>query len=117
MQFGNVLGADGKILKTRSGDPIRLRALLDEAIERAAAVLAETQPELPEPERAVIARQVGIGAVKYADLSVAHDSDYIFDLDRMVALDRQHRRPTCSTPGRGSGRSCAAPRPPPARSW
>ncbi len=86
VQIGNVLGPDGKILKTRSGAPVRLRALLDEAIERAAAVQAEARPEMPESERAVIARQVGIGAVKYADLSVAHDSEYTFDLDRMVSL-------------------------------
>ncbi len=86
VQIGNVLGPDGKILKTRSGAPVRLRALLDEAIERAAAVQAEARPEMPEQERAVIARQVGIGAVKYADLSVAHDSEYTFDLDRMVSL-------------------------------
>ena len=85
VQIGNVLGSDGKILKTRSGAPVRLRALLDEAIERASALLAEARPELPEAERAVIARQVGIGAVKYADLSVGHDSEYTFDLDRMVS--------------------------------
>jgi arginyl-tRNA synthetase len=86
VQIGNVLGEDGKILKTRSGAPIRLRALLDEAVQRATAVLAEARPELAEFEREVIARQVGIGAVKYADLSVAHDSEYTFDLDRMVSL-------------------------------
>ncbi|GCD89512.1 arginine--tRNA ligase [Nocardioides sp. LS1] len=86
VQIGNVLGPDGKILKTRSGAPIRLRALLDEAVARAAAGLAESRPDLDEEERAVIARQVGIGAVKYADLSVAHDSEYTFDLDRMVSL-------------------------------
>ncbi|NYD43338.1 arginine--tRNA ligase [Nocardioides panaciterrulae] len=86
VQIGNVLGADGKILKTRSGAPLRLRALLEEAVERAAAVLEEARPELSPEERGRIARQVGIGAVKYADLSVAHDSEYTFDLDRMVSL-------------------------------
>jgi arginyl-tRNA synthetase len=85
VQIGNVLGPDGKILKTRSGAPVRLRALLEEAVERAAAVLAEARPELSADDREVIARQVGIGAVKYADLSVAHDSEYTFDLDRMVS--------------------------------
>ena len=85
VQIGNVLGPDGKILKTRSGAPVRLRALLEEAVERAAAVLAEARPELSAADREVIARQVGIGAVKYADLSVAHDSEYTFDLDRMVS--------------------------------
>lgn len=85
VRIGNVLGPDGKILKTRSGAPVRLRALLDEAVERAFTVIAETRPEIPEDDRALIARQVGIGAVKYADLSVAHDSEYTFDLDRMVS--------------------------------
>ncbi len=86
VQIGNVLGPDGKILKTRSGAPIRLRALLDEAVERAADVIAEARPEMDEVTRADVARQVGIAAVKYADLSVSHDSEYTFDLDRMVSL-------------------------------
>jgi arginyl-tRNA synthetase len=85
VQIGNVLGEDGKILKTRSGAPVRLRALLEETVERATALLAETRPELDPDERAVIAQQVGVGAVKYADLSVAHDSEYTFDLERMVS--------------------------------
>ncbi|MDT0328967.1 arginine--tRNA ligase [Nocardiopsis lambiniae] len=86
VQIGNVLGSDGKILRTRSGAPVRLMALLDEAIERAAAVVRENRPDLPAEEQAAIARQVGIGAVKYADLSVAHDTEYTFDFDRMLAL-------------------------------
>ncbi|MGH3330224.1 MAG: arginine--tRNA ligase [Nocardioidaceae bacterium] len=86
VQIGNVLGADGKILKTRSGAPVRLMALLDEAVDRAAQVLAEARPELDEATRSEIARDVGIGAVKYADLSVSHDSEYTFDFDRMLAL-------------------------------
>ncbi|SHJ07785.1 arginyl-tRNA synthetase [Nocardiopsis flavescens] len=86
VQIGNVLGADGKILRTRSGAPVRLMALLDEAVERAAAVVRENRPDLGEEEQAEIARQVGIGAVKYADLSVAHDTEYTFDFDRMLAL-------------------------------
>jgi arginyl-tRNA synthetase len=61
-------------------------ALLDEAIERAAAVVRENRPDLSAEEQAGIARQVGIGAVKYADLSVAHDTEYTFDFDRMLAL-------------------------------
>ena len=85
VQIGNVLGPDGKILRTRSGAPLRLMALLDEAVERAAAVVARPRPELTDAARAVIAHEVGIGAVKYADLSVAHDSEYVFDLDRMVS--------------------------------
>lgn len=86
VQIGNVLGSDGKILRTRSGAPIRLMALLDEAVERASAVVAENRPDLGEQEQAEIARKVGIGAVKYADLSVAHDTEYTFDFDRMLAL-------------------------------
>ena len=86
VQIGNVLGEDRKILKTRSGAPLRLMALLDEAVDKARAVIDEARPDLDEAIRATIARQVGIGAVKYADLSVAHDSEYVFDLDRMVAL-------------------------------
>ena len=86
VQIGNVLGEDRKILKTRSGKPLRLMALLDEAVEKARTVIDGTRPDLDETVRATIARQIGIGAVKYADLSVAHDSEYVFDLDRMVAL-------------------------------
>src|SRR3954454_1390865 len=86
VQIGNVLGPDRKILKTRSGAPLRLMALLDEAVAAARAAVDESRPDLDENVRATIARQIGIGAVKYADLSVAHDSEYVFDLDRMVAL-------------------------------
>ena len=86
IQIGNVLGEDRKILKTRSGSSLRLMALLDEAVAKARALIDETRPDLSEEERATIARQVGIGAVKYADLSVAHNSEYVFDLDRMVSL-------------------------------
>jgi arginyl-tRNA synthetase len=86
VQIGNVLGPDRKILKTRSGAPLRLTALLEEAVDKARAVVDEARPDLPEEVRAEIAPQVGIGAVKYADLSVAHDTEYSFDLDRMVAL-------------------------------
>ncbi|MFC7326495.1 arginine--tRNA ligase [Marinactinospora rubrisoli] len=86
VQIGNVLGTDGKILRTRSGESIRLMALLDEAVERATKVVAQTRPDLDDATRAAIARDVGIGAVKYADLSVSHDSEYVFDFDRMLAL-------------------------------
>lgn len=86
VQIGNVLGSDGKILRSRSGAPVRLMQLLEEAVDRAAAVVAETRPDLDEESRAEIARKVGIGAVKYADLSVAHDTEYVFDFDRMLAL-------------------------------
>jgi arginyl-tRNA synthetase len=86
VQIGNVLGEDRKILKTRSGSSLRLMALLEEAADKARSIIDEARPDLPEQERATIARQVGIGAVKYADLSVAHNSEYVFDLDRMVSL-------------------------------
>lgn len=86
IRIGSVLGEDGKMLKTRSGAPVPLRALIDEAVDRAALVLSQARPELDEAARDVIARQIGIGAVKYADLSVSHDSEYVFDLARMVAL-------------------------------
>ncbi len=86
VQIGNVLGEDGKILKSRSGAPVKLMALLEEAVDRARAVIDASRPELTAEERAVTARQVGIGAVKYADLSVGHDTEYVFDFDRMLAL-------------------------------
>lgn len=85
--FGSVLGDDRKMLKSRSGENIKLIELLDEAVERAAAAVLERNPELPEAERAVVARQVGIGAVKYADLSSDRIKDYVFDWKRMVAFE------------------------------
>ncbi|MDQ0755349.1 arginine--tRNA ligase [Arthrobacter sp. B3I4] len=86
VQIGNVLGEDGKILKSRAGNPVKLMALLQEAVDRARSVIDASRPELSEEERAVTARQVGIGAVKYADLSTGHDTEYVFDFDRMLAL-------------------------------
>lgn len=86
VRIGSVLGEDGKILRTRSGASLRLMALLDDAVASARSVIDELRPDLPEDERAEIARAIGIGSVKYADLSTAHDSDYVFDLDRMLAL-------------------------------
>jgi arginyl-tRNA synthetase len=65
---------------------VKLLALLEEAVDRARAVIDASRPELTEQERAVTARQVGIGAVKYADLSTGHDTEYVFDFDRMLAL-------------------------------
>jgi arginyl-tRNA synthetase len=86
VQIGNVLGEDRKILRTRAGNPLKLMDLLEEAVAHARAVVDEARPDLDESVRAAIAPQVGIGAVKYADLAVAHDSEYVFDLDRMVSL-------------------------------
>ena len=85
--FGNVLGADRKMLKTRSGDTIKLDALLTEAVERAAAAVAQKNPELSAHKQSEIARIVGIGAVKYADLSTDRIKDYTFDWDRMLSFD------------------------------
>ncbi|HEX7352215.1 arginine--tRNA ligase [Brachybacterium sp.] len=86
VKIGSVLGEDGKILRTRSGSSLRLMALLEEAVAAARTVIDELRPDLPETERAQIAHDIGIGGVKYADLSTAHDSDYTFDLERMLAL-------------------------------
>ncbi len=87
VMFGNVLGADRKILKSRSGDPLKFIELLDEAIDRAGTAIAEKNPDLPAAERAEIAEAIGIGAVKYADLSTDRIKDYVFDWDRMLAFD------------------------------
>jgi arginyl-tRNA synthetase len=84
--FGSVLGEDGKLLRTRTGDIIRLGDLLDEAEHRALAVVTEKSPELPEDIRRRIARAVGIGAVKYADLSQNRTTDYIFSWPKMLAM-------------------------------
>ena len=86
VKIGSVLGEDGKILRTRSGASLRLMALLEEAVAKARTVIDELRPDLSDEEREQIAHAIGIGGVKYADLSTAHDSDYTFDLDRMLAL-------------------------------
>ena len=85
--FGAVTGEDGKALKTRSGETVKLKALLDEAEERAFATVTEKSAELPEAERREIARIVGIGAVRYADLSQNRSSNYVFSWEKMLALD------------------------------
>jgi arginyl-tRNA synthetase len=85
--FGTMLGPDGKPFKTRSGDTVKLKDLLDEAEERALKVVTEKNPELPEGARAEISRAVGIGAVKYADLSKDRTSDYLFSFEKMLALE------------------------------
>ncbi|MER6014164.1 arginine--tRNA ligase [Streptomyces bluensis] len=89
LAFGTVLGKDGKPFKTREGETVRLVDLLDEAIDRATAVVREkdTQHQLSEEEIAERGTQVGIGAVKYADLSTSASRDYKFDLDQMVSLN------------------------------
>jgi arginyl-tRNA synthetase len=87
VSFGSVLGSDRKILKSRSGDAVKLSSLLDEAIERAAAAIAEKNPAMPADQRAEVARMVGIGAVKYSDLSGDRIKDYVFDWDRMLSFE------------------------------
>ena len=84
--FGSILGDDRKLMKTRSGDNVQLTDVLTEAVERAAAVIAEKNPGLPAAEAAAIAETVGIGAVKFAELSQNRLTDYVFSWDRMLAL-------------------------------
>ncbi|MDC9596170.1 arginine--tRNA ligase [Xenorhabdus anantnagensis] len=85
--FGMMLGKDGKPFKTRSGGTVRLSDLLDEAIERADALIREKNPDMPEDELKKVVNAVGIGAVKYADLSKSRTTDYIFDWDNMLAFE------------------------------
>jgi arginyl-tRNA synthetase len=85
--FGSILGEDGKPFKTRAGETVKLSDLLDEAEERAFKVVTEKSPELTENQRREIARVVGIGALKYADLLPNRQSDYVFSWDKMLALN------------------------------
>jgi arginyl-tRNA synthetase len=85
--FGSILGQDKKMLKTRSGETVSLSSLLDEAVERAAAELERREPDLDPAVRAALAPKIGIGAVKYADLANDRIKDYVFDWDRMLAVE------------------------------
>lgn len=85
--FGMMLGKDGKPFKTRAGGTIKLSDLLDEAVERATRLVSEKNPEMPADELKKLANIVGIGAVKYADLSKSRTTDYIFDWDNMLAFE------------------------------
>lgn len=110
--FGNMLGADRKMFKTRAGGTVKLVDLLDEAVARAAAAVAE-RSELDEGQREVVARMVGIGALKYADLSTDRVRDYVFDYDRMLSFDGntapylQYARVRCLSIFRRAGREPA----------
>ena len=84
--FGSILGEDGKPFKTRSGETVKLADLLDEAEERAFKIVSEKNPDLPEAQRREIARVIGLGAVKYANLLPNRQSDYVFSWDKMLAL-------------------------------
>lgn len=85
--FGTILGEDNKPLKTRSGENVKLAELLNEAIEKAYQVVQEKNAQLPDEKKREVAEMVGIGAVKYADLSQNRNNDYVFSFDRMLALN------------------------------
>jgi arginyl-tRNA synthetase len=84
--FGSILGEDRKLMKTRSGENVALRDLLDEAVSRARKIIEDKNPGLTDPEKEEIAQKIGIGAVKYADLSQYRMTDYIFSWDKMLSL-------------------------------
>jgi arginyl-tRNA synthetase len=84
--FGNVLGDDRKLMKTRSGENVPLRQLLEEACNRARKIIDEKNPDLSEQEKVGIAQIIGIGSVKYADLSQYRMTDYVFSWDKMLAF-------------------------------
>ncbi|MGA1419380.1 MAG: arginine--tRNA ligase [Ilumatobacteraceae bacterium] len=85
--FGSVLGSDRKMLRSRSGDAVKLVELLDEAVQRADASIREKNPDLDSAVRSTVARQIGIGAVKYSDLANDRVKDYVFDWERMLSFD------------------------------
>lgn len=84
--FGSILGEDRKMMKTRSGENVELGGLLNEAIERALAVVADKNPSLPKEEQEQIARIIGLGAVKYADLMQHRLTDYVFSWEKMLSF-------------------------------
>lgn len=85
--FGTILGEDNKPLKTRSGENVKLADLLKEAIDKAFQVVSEKNPTLSEEKKRAVAQMVGIGAIKYADLSQNRNNDYVFSFERMLALN------------------------------
>jgi len=85
--FGTILGPDKKPFKSREGETVKFRALLDEAEERAGKIIAEKRPELSEHERNALARVVGLGALKYADMAQNRNIDYIFSWEKLLAFD------------------------------
>jgi arginyl-tRNA synthetase len=94
ISFGTVLGDDGRPFKTRSGDTVGLWGLLEEAVARALAVVSANDdakpsgPELSQEQRQKVAEAVGIGAIKYADLSQNRTSDYVFSYDKKLAMKK-----------------------------
>ncbi|MCE5185710.1 MAG: arginine--tRNA ligase [Planctomycetaceae bacterium] len=87
VMFGTMLGEDGKPFKTRTGGTVKLKELLEEAVDRARRVVDEKNPDLPQEQKQQIARAVGIGAVKYADYANNRNSDYVFSFDKMLAME------------------------------
>lgn len=87
VMFGTMLGPDGRPFKTRQGGTVKLKDLLEEAVEKARTVVEEKNPSLPEQQKAAIAQAVGIGAVKYADYANNRETDYVFSFDKMLAMD------------------------------
>ena len=85
--FGAVTDEAGKALKTRDGGTIKLKALLDEAVDRAFTLVTEKSPDLPEDERRAIAQTVGVGAIQYADLSQNRSSNYVFAWEKMLTFE------------------------------
>ncbi|ADU11515.1 MULTISPECIES: arginine--tRNA ligase [Micromonospora] len=85
--FGSILGPDGRMLRSRAGGSVKLAGLLTEAVQRATALARERNPELGESEAAEVGRAVGVGAIKYADLSGDRHKDYVLDWERMLSLD------------------------------
>ncbi|MEV5634453.1 arginine--tRNA ligase [Micromonospora tulbaghiae] len=85
--FGSILGPDGRMLRSRAGGSVKLVGLLTEAVERAVALARERSPELSEAEAAEVGHAVGVGAIKYADLSGDRHKDYVLDWERMLSLD------------------------------
>ena len=85
--FGTILGEDGKAIKTKSGDPVRLQELIDEATERAYQEVKKKNPDLPETEHRSIAKAIGVAALRYADLSSSRTMDYTFSWEKLLAFE------------------------------
>ena len=87
ISFGSVLGEDGKPIKTKEGGSVKLRELLQESVSRSLAIVREKNPDLPEEEAARVAKAVGLGAIRYVDLSQNRTSDYLFSWERMLSFE------------------------------
>ncbi len=85
--FGTILGEDGKAIKTKSGEPVRLKSLLDEAVARAKTLVKEKNPDISDEEAGAIAETIGVAAIRYSDLVQNRTSDYVFSWDKLLAFD------------------------------